>query len=213
MTEYTKIETVFERDTEGTKKLIEGVFRSSTVEYLKDNEWIWTEKIDGTNIGVIWDGHRVSFQGRTEKAVIPKPLLKSLEELFGGETNEEIFEQVFGNKNVILYGEGYGNKIQKCGKDYLEDTVSFILFDIYLPVIDIWLTRNECEEIAKTLGIDIVPIVGIGSIYEAVDFVKRRPKSTIGTADMEGVVARPRTDLRDRFGDRVIVKIKARDFI
>ena len=80
MTEYTKIETVFERDTEGTKKLIEGVFRSSTVEYLKDNEWIWTEKIDGTNIGVIWDGHRVSFQGRTEKAVIPKPLLKSLEE-------------------------------------------------------------------------------------------------------------------------------------
>ena len=196
MTEYTKIETVFERDTEGTKKLIEGVFRSNTVAYLKDNEWIWTEKIDGTNIGVVWDGHRVSFQGRTEKAVIPKHLFKRLEELFGGDTNEEIFEQVFGNENVILFGEGYGNKIQKCGKDYLEDTVSFILF----------------EGITKTFRIDIVPIVGSGSISEAVEFVKRHPKSTIGTADMEGVVARPRTDLRDTYGNRVIVKIKARDF-
>lgn len=56
MKEYTKIETVFERDMEGTKKLIEGKYRNETVAYLKDNEWICTEKIDGTNIGVIGTG-------------------------------------------------------------------------------------------------------------------------------------------------------------
>lgn len=59
---YTKIETIYERDTEGTKKLIEGQFRNEAVKYLKDLDWICTEKIDGTNIGVIWDGHKVSFK-------------------------------------------------------------------------------------------------------------------------------------------------------
>ena len=57
MKEYHKIETIFERDMDGNKKLIEGKFRNPLVEYLKDNEWVFTEKIDGTNIRVFWDGH------------------------------------------------------------------------------------------------------------------------------------------------------------
>lgn len=38
MIEYNKIETIFERNIEGNKNLIEGKFRNSTVEYLKDIE-------------------------------------------------------------------------------------------------------------------------------------------------------------------------------
>ena len=71
MIEYPKIETVFERSEEGRKKLIEGKFRDSSVEYLSNCIWEFTEKIDGTNISVEWDGHEVSFHGRTEKAQIP----------------------------------------------------------------------------------------------------------------------------------------------
>ena len=37
---------------DGNKKLIEGRFRNPLVEYLKDNEWVFTEKVDGTNIRV-----------------------------------------------------------------------------------------------------------------------------------------------------------------
>ena len=92
MTEYTKIETVFERDMDGTKKLIEGKFRNETVEFLKDNRWIGAEKIDGTNIGIVWDGHKVSYQGRTERAQIPAHLMNKLIEMFGGSVNEELFE-------------------------------------------------------------------------------------------------------------------------
>lgn len=33
MNKYTKIETLFERDMEGSKKLIEGKFRNETVEF------------------------------------------------------------------------------------------------------------------------------------------------------------------------------------
>lgn len=211
MTEYTKIETVFERDMEGTKKLIEGKFRNETVEYLKDNWWIGTEKIDGTNIGIVWDGHKVSYQGRTERAQIPAHLMNKLIEMFGGTVNEELFEQKFGEMQVILFGEGYGAKIQKGGGNYRSD-VSFILFDVYLPKQNLWLKRDAVEDIAKAFGIDVVSIVYEGNIAGAVEFVKGKPKSTIGVADMEGIVCKPAVDILDRMGRRLIVKIKVCDF-
>lgn len=74
MNEYHKIETLFERDVNGTKKLIEGKFRNEAVEFLVNNAWVFTEKIDGTNIRIHWDGHKVEFAGRTDRAQIPKPL-------------------------------------------------------------------------------------------------------------------------------------------
>lgn len=211
MIPYIKINTPFERDTEGTKKLIEGKFRNETVEYLKNNTWLCSEKIDGTNIGIVWDGHKVSFQGRTERAQIPAPLVNKLNELFGGTVNEEMFEQKFGEMNVILYGEGYVPKIQKGGGLYRDD-VSFILFDVYLPDQNLWLKRDAVEDIAKSFGIDVVDIVLTGTLQEAVDFIKTKPKSHIGNANMEGLVCRPAIEMLDRMGRRVIIKIKVCDF-
>jgi hypothetical protein len=47
---------------------------------------------------------------------------------------------------------------------------------------------------------------------DAVAFVKSKPQSTIGTAPMEGVVGRLPEELFDRRGNRLIVKVKVRDF-
>ena len=210
MIEYTKISTIYKRDVEGTKKLIEGVYNDEAVEFLKDKPWVCTEKIDGTNIGIVWDGHRVSYQGRTERAQIPAHLMNKLIELFGGEANEEIFEQKFGEMPVILFGEGYGAKIQN-GGNYRND-VSFILFDVYLPDQNLWLKRDALEDIARAFNIELVPIILIGSLDEAVAYVKSHPKSTIGTANMEGLVCKPAVDMLDRRGRRIIVKVKVCDF-
>lgn len=211
MKEYNKIEVIYNRDMEGTKKLIEGSFRNEAVEYLKDLPWIFTEKIDGTNIGIVWDGHKVTYQGRTENSQIQANVLNKLLELFGTNDIEELFEQKFGEMNVILYGEGYGAGVQKGGGNYRKD-VSFILFDVYLPEQDLYLKRDAVEDIAKTFGIDVVPIILTGTINDAVEFVKTNPKSTIGTANMEGVVGHPLVELRDRMNKRMIVKIKVCDF-
>ena len=173
MKKYTKIDTIFERDLNGTKKLIEGKFRDKTVEFLKDNEWICTEKIDGMNIGIVWDGHTVSYQGRTERAEIPTGLLNTLDECFGGSINEELFEQKFGEMQVILFGEGYGRRIQK--RNY-NSQPQFILFDVYLPEQDLWLERTSIEDIAQTFNIEAVPIVMRATLQEAVDFVKTKTK-------------------------------------
>lgn len=212
MVEYVKIETPYIRSEDGNKKLIEGQFRNETVRYLKDAIWEFTEKVDGTNISIVWDGHKVEFHGRTERAQIPSHLVNKLNELFGGETNEEMFEQIFGETPMILYGEGYGYKIQK-GGDYRDD-VSFILFDVYQPTNDIWLKRDDVEDIAKKFGIEVVPMVFRDTIEGAVRFVKTKPDSIIAKNDakMEGLVGRPIVELKDRLGKRVIIKVKVRDF-
>ena len=208
MREYPKIETIFSRDTEGTKKLIFGTYRDETVKYLRFNDWQFTEKIDGTNISVEWDGHAVSFHGRTERAQIPKHLLEYLEKTFLTTEAEELFEQTYGDKNVILYGEGCGAKIQN-GGNYRSD-VSFILFDVLIG--DNWQEREWVEKTAKMFGIDVVPVVFVGSLEEGIDYVMEHHPSTIGTAMMEGIVGRPMVEMRDRLGKRIIVKIKWEDF-
>lgn len=212
MNKYTKIDTIFERDVNGTKKLIEGKFRDKTVEFLKDNEWICTEKIDGMNIGIVWDGHTVSYQGRTERAEIPKDLLDTLDECFSGSINEELFEQKFGEMQVVLFGEGYGRRIQS--KRGYKFKPKFILFDVYLPEHGLWMERDSIEDIAKTFNIEAVPIVMKATLQEAVNFVKTKPKSILNDdIDMEGLVCKPAIDLLSRVGKRIIVKIKVEDFI
>lgn len=208
MVEYNKIDTVFNRDIYGTKRLIVDSWRNEAVEYLKDSRWQFTEKFDGTNIRVIWDGHYISFAGRTDKAIIPQHLLEYLNKTFSTQEVEQLFEQVYGDKQVILFGEGYGYKIQN-GGNYRND-VSFILFDVMIG--ENYQERQWVEETAVMLGIDVVPIVLEGTIEEAIEFVKKHPKSTVGTAFMEGVVGRPAVELRDRTGKRIIIKIKYSDF-
>ena len=208
MKQYEKIETVFCRDTNGTKRLVLNDYRNPTIAYLKDNMWLFTEKVDGTNIRIHWDGHKVEFGGRTDKAQIPGPLLNKLNEMFVTTEAEELFEQTWGDKDVILFGEGYGPKIQN-GGDYRSD-VSFILFDVLVG--NNYQEREWVEKTAQMFNIDVVPIVLTGTIQDGIDYVMKHPQSTMGTAMMEGVVGRPMIELRDRRGERVIVKIKWEDF-
>ena len=206
---YHKIETLYNRDIEGSKRLIEGDYRDETVKFLKDMTWQFTEKIDGTNIRIMWDGHKITYGGRTERANIPAHLMNKLVELFGNDETEQLFEQIFGEKEVIFFGEGYGVKIQGCGGLYRPD-VSFILFDVMIN--GNYQPREMVECAAKQFGLEIVPIIFEGTLDEGVAYVRTKPMSTIGKAPMEGLVARPKIELRDRCGNRLIVKIKVRDF-
>ena len=206
--EYTKIPNIFKRETFGKNKLIEGEYSSLELEYLKDNLWEFTEKVDGASQRIIWDGYRVEFRGRTDKSDIPTHLMAKLEELFGGESKEEIFEQTFGKKEVILFGEGFGEKIQKGGGLY--GPVNFILFDVYIG--GYWLDRKAVADIASKFGIDRVPPIFIGNLESGVNFIKTHPKSRLRDAEMEGIVGRPLVQMFSRTGERIMVKIKCRDF-
>jgi len=210
MREYHKIQTIYKRDEKGA--IILGAFATPEIEYLAELEWAWTEKIDGTNIRVMYDGERITFGGKTDNAQIPAFLFSRLQELF---PNTKKFEGLWPAEEpgdypeVCLYGEGYGNRIQKVGKEYIPDGVDFILFDV--KVGSWWLKRKDMEEIAAAFGLRVVPIVLIGDIHEAVLNMEYDQPSTIGSAPLEGLVGKPMIELHDRAGRRIITKIKRRD--
>jgi len=210
MLPYHKIQTVFKRDIATKyKTLIYGDYSLPEFEYLKDNEWVYTEKVDGTNIRIMYDGETISFGGKTDNAQIPSFLVNQLNTIFLPQilTFRENFD---GPKcAVCFYGEGYGAKIQKGGGHYRKDQ-SFVLFDV--RVGEWWLQRTDVEEIGKQFGLDVVPIIGSGSIKNMVEMTMTGFDSAWGTFRAEGIVARPSVELKARNDERIITKIKHKDF-
>jgi hypothetical protein len=207
MREYHKIQTVFKRDMESKHKtLLEGEWTLPEFEYLAGNQWVFTEKVDGTNIRIMFQDGSITFGGKTDSAQIPAQLVARLNERFLPLTG--LMQETFSS-NVCLYGEGYGAKIQKGGGNYRPDQ-DFVLFDVKIG--DWWLQRANVEDVAAKLGVDVVPIIGEGTLFDAINWAKRGIESTWGDFEAEGIVARPKTELKTRSGERLITKIKCRDF-
>jgi ATP-dependent RNA circularization protein (DNA/RNA ligase family) len=203
MKEYHKIQTVFKRDERG--KIIVGEYSLPEFQYLASNKWTFTEKVDGTNIRVIWQDRAIRFGGKTDNAQMPTFLYDRLVQLFTPERMLTAFDC-----DACLYGEGFGAKIQKGGGNYIQNGVDFVLFDV--RVGDWWLKREDVQEIATKLGITTVPLVGFGTLYEMVNKAEAGFNSMWGDFKAEGIVARPCVELRARNGERIITKIKHKDF-
>jgi len=204
------------RDNNG--KIMPGEFSTPELEYLAGNRWGFSEKVDGTNIRVIFEKCKFTYPadheaivfryaGRGDNSSIPQNLLYELDNIFTPDLREKIITQF--PDGVTFYGEGYGPRIQKVGKLYRADQ-SFVLFDI--KVGPWWLTRTNVEGIALDLGLEIVPIIGEGTLLDSVEFVKDGFNSTWGDFEAEGIVARPVVELFDRSSHRIITKIKCKDF-
>lgn len=216
MKEYHKIDTVFKRDlATNHKTLIEGEYANPAFGYLAQNEWVFTEKVDGTNIRImcsnyIEDGksYGLSYGGKTDAAQIPATLLVGLDKLFKADEQRSKLAEMFPD-GACLYGEGYGARIQKGGGNYRPDQ-SFVLFDVRIG--EWWLERENVEDIAEKLGLDVVPIIGRGTLGDMVEMARSGIQSTWGQFDAEGIVARPSVELKTRNGQRIITKIKSKDF-
>jgi ATP-dependent RNA circularization protein (DNA/RNA ligase family) len=205
MDEYHKIQSIFKRD-EKTHRFIEGEWSTPEIGFLKDCDWEWTEKVDGTNIRVGWDGTAVELGGRTAAAQIPATLVVRLQSLLPA----SLFAANYADSPLVLYGEGYGAKIQKVGGNYKADGVDFVLFDV--QVGGYWLRRPDVEDVATKLGVAVVPVVGHGTIADAITMVKPGIKSRWGDFPAEGLVLRTPDGLLDRRGTRIVTKLKTKDW-
>lgn len=191
----------------------------------------------GNNIGIKWN---VAYKGKTDNAQIPKMLYAYLtteltedkvlnalglskemyvtDELMQEKTwsvlntqlNVYELDETKIPKRYTLYGEGYGAGIQSGG--YYRKDNSFIGFDV--KVDDMYLLRENRDEIFNKLGVDIVPFVGKFTIDEAIEYVKKGFNSNIAeeTHLAEGLVLRTPMGLKTRRGERIIFKVKTCDF-
>lgn len=207
MTEYHKIETLYERDEKTHRLKPELILKNSVYGLLK--EWEFTEKIDGTNIRVIWmpGDSVVRFGGKTDAAQIDTQLLHTLQSQF----TIEKMASVFPDTQATLYGEGYGAGIQKGGG--YSDTKKFILFDV-LVAETWWLNWVNVCDIASKLVADTVPYIGNMSLNAATEMVRIGFPSRLNNGKImaEGLVGRPAECLFDKKHARLIVKLKTKDF-
>ena len=207
MNEYRKIANVFKFDAK--YKNIIGL--NEPFNSLKNLTWVGTEKVDGTNIRIIWDGYKIEIKGRTDNAQFQGELFDTLSQMFLTKEMEYVFEQIFENKEVIIYGEGYGPKIQ-AGGDLYSDKPKFIVFDINID--GHYLKRANVLDICEKLNLDVVPDIFLGTIDEAKEFVSKHPSSTINEKhEMEGLVLELPLEIFDKNGNPLKCKVKYRDML
>ena len=206
---YPKIQSLYKRDpATNHRTFLYGQWADSAFGYLADLTWTATEKVNGTNMRLhigTEDGYRIG--GRSDNAEIHPDLYRHMEEIGDRALVEHgVFD------SLTLFGEGYGAGIQK-GGSYREDK-GFILFDVAVTETGMFLEAENMTDIALTLGIPFVTEVWVGSLYEAADLYLRGEQlhSFLREGEPEGWVIRPGRELRTRRGDRVITKLKVKDF-
>ena len=211
MYKYHKIETLFNRDD---KFKVTDEIRLPEFKNIKN--WLITEKIDGTNIRVIFTpDDKLLFRGRTDNASIPTFLLEELQNMFTVEKIKSILDNPI-EQGLCLYGEGYGAKIQKGGGNYNKGN-SFRLFDIWID--GCWLEWDSVEEIAEKLEISTVPSLGRCSMQTAIIMVKEKRYSSVAqeegltNCEAEGIVARAYPTMLFRRGTPIKWKLKIKDYL
>lgn len=217
MREYCKIHTLFKRDEH--LRIIEGDWTLPEIEYLAGSKWSLTEKVDGTNLRIGYSNGKVNVCGRTKDADLREDFLDAIVDKF--EPLIPKLEKVGKGGEIILFGEGVGPGIESGGKYAL--SYDFVLFDVYVPttrspetgtyVDGWWLHRHNCEDVAAKLDLDIVPLIGDYTLYEAIDMVKSGFVSQWGGFYAEGIVAKTPVELFTRKGERILTKIKHKDFL
>jgi len=214
MSEYNKIETLYERDEQTHRLKPELILKNPVYGLIKT--WHWTEKIDGTNIRVLWNhaDQKLTFGGKTDNAQIHADLVKWLYE----NIQAIKVQSAFPDMDVVIYGEGYGAGIQK-GGDY-SPTKKLIVFDVFVvdPINSKlggwWLNWENTCDVASKLGIETVPYLGEMTLEIATEKVRAGFNSALweGKAKAEGLVGRTVEALFDKKGHRLITKLKTKDF-
>jgi RNA ligase len=214
--EYPKIETLFNRDPKTF--IVTDEYRCP--EFLAVKKWHVTEKIDGTNVrvGIQADGS-LFIGGRTDNAQMPPRLLSYLQTTFPLDKLRACFPDWTEGTEIVLFGEGYGPGIQKSGGNYRKDHPAFRLFDVHVTAKKpLWLEQESVVDIAAKLGIGIAPVYGFDTLEKCIEYVKEPRASFVSDEDngvgicIEGIVARSVPIMLDRFGNRIIFKLKHRDF-
>jgi len=213
---YPKIETLVGRDDKFKIKM-DGSTRRP--EFAAVNSWLLTEKIDGTNIRVSLINHEgkiyVEYGGRTDRAILPSGLLEALKDRLCMTNLTETFSYISDNEGLVitLFGEGVGPKIQ--AGEYT-DGYDFILFDVLVGKF--WLDYDNVIDVARSLCLEHAPVLGRGICQsDVVPLLWANEQSVLAKSwgierKSEGVIARTDPWLFNKHGQRVIWKLKLKDF-
>lgn len=207
---YPKIETLYNRDM-STFKVVPGQYRHWSFPAI--GSWFAFEKLDGMNIRLqVRDGFIKSVRGRTDNAQIPPRVIEYFQ------NTGRYAPEPCDYSNTWIIGEAYGAKIN--GNPYKLDKVHFRVFDVGYVESDCWkfYDLENMATLAGIYGFETAPLLYPAelSIREIVRVLRSwrslLPDEENKSGYLEGVVCRPKYDLFDGRGDRLIWKLKVKDF-
>ena len=180
-------------------------YRDPTYYYLRNAMWNYSRKVDGENIRICWDGEQALWNGKSNAFVCNMDFHEYMDNTF----LEEIFEEKFGrDKRVIIFGEKMGKKTQ--GNELGLDKDEVIVYDV--NVNGTWLAPVDVKIVASYFGVRTVYDLMEQQTHED-SLVKLIHDCSVGKfKDWEGIVAHPTVELRTQKGNRIIVKIKNKDY-
>jgi len=214
-TKFTKYSSPFKKDDK---------FNNTVVlsQILPVGRWIKTEKIDGTNIRIILtkpdeDGNREVLIGSRKLILNPddKGSKQYMDCIADVNLNKlkEYFKDV--NSTVIIYGEGYGAGVQT-GVMY-SPTKNFRVFDIRIGLA--YQDFEYIEKVCINNQLNLVPVLGEVSCItydECITSLAKFDNTLIndGTGGKpEGIVYKFEPVLLNKYGERLIFKVKFKDFV
>ena len=215
LTKYPKLYTLFNRDNKF--KIIKGVFNERLKGIKNVKEFIITEKIDGTNCGIVLIPTEKGFPDvegvyiRKRSTIINNDKDHKLYfEATKGIDMKKVIDYFNGSKSlVILFGEACGGTIQKQAKVY-SDKPTFRLFDIKCG--NSYFDWRNILDFSKETGIKTVDWEHTkGNIFEYDELLKyliNKNKKRY----FEGIVVRSEPPMLNQFGMRMMFKVKLKDF-
>lgn len=187
----------------------------------EDIEWCVTEKIHGANFQVYYDGE--NFLLGTRNRFLGEDNFHGLKEIVEGIKHRILnlyYDYSLSNEVMILYGEIYGDGIQKGVKYCKKHKIRF--FD--MKIEGKYVPYRKTAEVLDDYDIPYVPILKIitGNIIDVVNSANTKFNSLIAEGEYaelednmcEGVVIKPyTTELLTTRGSRVIIKKKNEEFL
>ncbi len=179
------------------------------VEILLFKECYALEKIHGTSAHIQLKDNKIIFFSGGEKH-------NKFVNIFDKEKIKSIFIELFGNANIIVFGEAYGGKQQGMSITYGAE-LKFVVFDVKID--GSWLCVPDADDVAKKLGLEFVDYVKINTDMPDIDFERDKPSIQANRNGIkkpmirEGIVLRPIIEVTKNNGSRIISKHKRDEFL
>lgn len=208
---YPKIETVYVRDPVTFKVLPSPVLRNPAFDSIR--LWQVYEKADGMNIRVFWDHKALIIFGRTDNAQFKPCWMDFLRGIFTTDRFCDLPPELAPDQEapLWLFGELIGPGIN--GNNHKLDHLEFRLFDVFCAR---WEEQSTVEQFAHHFKVKGVPYLGtyelLTTIINEVRLKQMRSQINPFSGYFEGVVARPPYELADRYRNRIMWKVKTKDF-
>lgn len=219
---YPKIETLFRRGADfkvDTKQV-------RCPQFTAVDRWVVEEKCDGMNIqvhmmdpgyGLIEGAEQITreviIQGRTPNANFRPGWMDYLKSIFTAPLAEALFKsELHPGHKVTLFGELMGPKIN--GNPHGLTELEFRGFDVLVNGVR-WMERDRLNQVLHHFKIKGAPLVGSCQFaFAIIEWVQRKSFESMVSKNgyFEGVVCRPARELQTQKGDRLIWKLKTKDF-